>query len=230
MNDQFVVVDCETTGVDEDDTVVEIAVVRLDDGAEFSSLINPGRPIPPMASAVHHLTDADVAGAPHLADLEGELRQFIGGRTLVAHNAAFDSRMLPALGTAPWLCTMRLAKHLYPEAPGFSNQVLRYWLGLAVDTRDLAPHRALADALVTAAVLRTQLAACRERWGFDGSAELVAKANSPARVEYLYFGKEHWGKRIADVPSGYLRWMIEKADRVDPDIRYSAECHLRRAA
>lgn len=92
MNGKFAVVDCETTGVDEDDTVVEIAVVRLDDGAEFSSLINPGRPIPPVASFVHHLTEADVAGAPHMADLEEELRQFIGGRTLAANNAAFDSR------------------------------------------------------------------------------------------------------------------------------------------
>jgi len=90
MNTQFAVVDCETTGVEDDDAAVEIAVVRLDDGAEFSSLVNPGRPIPPVASAVHHLTDADVVGAPHLANLEGELRQFIGDRTLVAHNAAFE--------------------------------------------------------------------------------------------------------------------------------------------
>jgi exodeoxyribonuclease X len=230
MNNQLAVLDCETTGVDADDTVIEVAVVRLDDGAEFSSLINPGRPIPPAASAVHHLTDAHVVGAPHLADIEDELRQFIGQRTLAAHNASFDSRMLAALGGQPWLCTMRLAKHLWPEAPGFSNQVLRYWLGLEVDVGDLATHRALADAQVTAALLRTQLAACRERWGTDAEADLIAKANSPARVTHLYFGKEHWGKRFEDVPSGYLRWMVEKADRVDPDIRYTAQCHLKRAA
>jgi len=230
MNDSFAVIDCETTGVGEEDTVVEVAVLRLDDGAEFSTLLNPGRPIPPTASAIHHITDAHVQFAPSMADIEADLIAFVGERTLSAHNAKFDRGMLKVLSGRQWLCTMRLAKHLFPEAPGFGNQVLRYWRGLAVDTRDLAPHRALSDVLVTAAILRDQLTECRQRFGNDDAGALIALADSPALVTNLYFGKEHWGKPIAEVPSGYLRWMVEKADHVDPDIRYSAERHLRRAA
>ena len=64
------VLDCETTGTDfENDKVVEVGGVLLD-GNEvvmtYESLVNPGIPIPPRASAVHHLTDKHVHIAPGL--------------------------------------------------------------------------------------------------------------------------------------------------------------------
>jgi DNA polymerase III epsilon subunit-like protein len=106
----------------------------------FTTLVAPGRRIPPEAQAVHHLRDADVRTAPKLpgavAAMIGEMqvRAFAGTPVLAAHNAAFDRQFLDPilthqLGYAPrWLCTLRCAQHLYPNAPGHSNQVLRYWL------------------------------------------------------------------------------------------------------
>ncbi|HUK64216.1 MAG TPA: 3'-5' exonuclease, partial [Dongiaceae bacterium] len=67
--ERVVVVDTETTGMSpaEGHALVEVATVVLENGTigeTWSSLVRPGRPIPPDASAVHGITDAMVAGAP----------------------------------------------------------------------------------------------------------------------------------------------------------------------
>ena len=68
------VVDVETTGLDPAvDRIVEIAVVGVDFERRcyrklFHSLVDPEIPIPPEASAVHHITTAMVAvPGPHPA-------------------------------------------------------------------------------------------------------------------------------------------------------------------
>ncbi|MGI9514276.1 MAG: 3'-5' exonuclease, partial [Anderseniella sp.] len=62
-----VVIDTETTGLDTaSDRIVEIAAVRITDGqAEpdraFQVMVNPGISIPSSSTAIHTITDADVA-------------------------------------------------------------------------------------------------------------------------------------------------------------------------
>ena len=64
-------IDLETTGTDvREDRIVEVAVLTVYPGGKtvpFVQRVNPGRPIPAGASAVHGITDADVAGAPTFA-------------------------------------------------------------------------------------------------------------------------------------------------------------------
>src|ERR671913_334607 len=68
----FRIVDLETTGTTPNDAVVEIAAVDLL-GEQIipvgSDLVRPPIPIPPEASAVHHITDDDVSGSPTLEEL-----------------------------------------------------------------------------------------------------------------------------------------------------------------
>lgn len=220
----FVVVDTETTGTGPADTPVEVAAVRLNDGATFATLVNPGRPIPPEASAVHGITDEDIeaAAAPHLAEIEGELRAFVGDSIVVAHNAEFDRGMLPMLGAHDWLCTMRLSKHAWPEAPNFKNATLRYWRKLKVDApAGLQMHRALYDAIVTAALFRDLQDECGRLFGASGR-QLLELARRPALVRNMPFGK-HFGEPIAEIPSGYLNWLLDKCDNVDDDLRYTVQ-------
>jgi DNA polymerase III epsilon subunit-like protein len=79
----FAVIDVETTGIDPSvDRVVEVACAVVRDGKEtdaFSSLINPGRSIPPAASAVHHLTNRHVQNAPSLGDVSPKLAAMCAG-------------------------------------------------------------------------------------------------------------------------------------------------------
>ncbi|BDE06825.1 hypothetical protein WPS_21010 [Vulcanimicrobium alpinum] len=90
----YAVVDVETTGFDRmSDRVVEVACVLIRGGREvdaFSTLVDPGRPIPERATAVHGITDAHVRSKPYLEVLSPELQRICEGAIVVAHNAAFD--------------------------------------------------------------------------------------------------------------------------------------------
>jgi DNA polymerase-3 subunit epsilon len=95
---QFIAFDLETTGIQpKTDAIVEIGAVRFD-GAEpagsFCSLINPGRPIPPEASAVNGITDEMVADQPAVETVLADFAAFCGDLPLVAHNAPFDFKFL----------------------------------------------------------------------------------------------------------------------------------------
>ena len=225
---QYIVVDTETTGLSPDtDRLVELAgVARVQDELLcWDSLCKPGIPIPPEAMAAHHITEQMVAGAQSPEDALSTMMRYMGGESMVwvAHNAAFDrgflARLAPSLEPASrWVCTYRCALHLWPDAPGHSNQVLRYWLGLSPDVPDgLYPHRALYDAIVTEAILRLML----QRWKLE---DLVKMSQQPAVLTKVRFGK-YRGYRWADVPRDYLLWCKKQQD-MDDDVRHTASHYL----
>jgi len=173
---RYAVIDVETTGFSpNNDAVVEIACVVVERGRvlqTFSSLVNPGRPIPPYATGVHGIADDDVRDAPRLIELHAKLLQLTAGTTVAAHNASFDLSFLPFLTHRPSLCTLQLARHCYPGAPNYKNQTLRRYLRLDDEPAiaALGTHRALADAMVTAHVLMR----CLNRMAADPAAAFVA--------------------------------------------------------
>lgn len=93
---RLVFFDLETTGLDTSvDRIVELAMYT--DGAELVTLINPGVPIPAQAMEVHHITDADVAGAPTFAELAERVEGMVTGAVLVGFNSLrFDVPLLDA--------------------------------------------------------------------------------------------------------------------------------------
>jgi len=91
--------DTETTGTNpRADRIVEIACVKIhpDGGREtFVRRLDPRIPIPRGATAIHHISDADVVGKPTFAEIAAELRRFFDGCDLAGYNiAGFD---LPVL-------------------------------------------------------------------------------------------------------------------------------------
>lgn len=227
---RYLVLDTETTGMDsEQDRIVEVAgtwvtvepVVRIEPA--FDQLVNPQRPIPALASAVHHLTDPDVANAPVWDTVWARMVQpaLEEADVVVAHNASFDRKFLSDIDL-PWLDTLRAARHCFPDAPAHSNQVLRYWLGLTVDAPH--PHRAGDDTAVTAALLVRLLDAVTQR-GVSPDAtttDLLAWVDAPLVVERMPFGK-HKGTLITELPMDYLDWAHDKLTDVDQDLRFSLE-------
>jgi exodeoxyribonuclease X len=233
----FLVMDTETTGIDPASCkVVEFAWVLTDltgPRAAGTTLVNPGCPIPPEASAVHHLVDADVAGEPTLEQALGYLPRHLAGHKVhafVAHNAAFDSAFLPTMTFRPWLCTYRMARRLMPDFPAFGNQYLRYALKLDVpEAQGLAAHRALADAYVTAATLRHLLRQIVDRPDWPQEIpDLAAHLAQPMLLPTVGFGK-HKGQPWASVPRSYLTWMLGAGGMTDLDIdtRHTAEFYLK---
>ena len=151
-------VDTETTGMSPADghRLVEVARVAVVDGVlgeEWSTLINPGRAIPPDATRVHGISEAMVAGAPTAAAAGQLLRAACGDLPLVFHNAPFDLPFLLQLfrdaGAPPLLNpivdTLGLARGLFGTG---SNA-----LGALATRLKLPPetaHRALGDTRTTA--------------------------------------------------------------------------------
>ena len=91
--------DLETTGVDiTHDRIVEISLIKvLPSGEELEKTrrINPRRPIPPEATAVHHITDEDVADCPQFKQIARSLAQELTGCDLAGYNSnRFDIPML----------------------------------------------------------------------------------------------------------------------------------------
>jgi len=151
----LIFLDLETTGATAHvNRITEIGLVEVDQGrhvGEWSSLVNPERPIPAMIESLTGITDAMVADAPTFAQLAGDLYQRLAGKTLVAHNARFDFGFLRnefrrvGLKYAPdVLCTVRLSRRLYPQERRHNLDSVIARHGLSCDNR----HRALADARV----------------------------------------------------------------------------------
>ena len=224
------VIDLETTGSrPPSHDVCEIGwqdVVEMEDGRwaiddERGALfVNPGRPIPPVTMAVHHIVDGDVAGAPFWRDVAPEiLKPRDGAVALAAHRASFEQRFcVPSLsGSARWICTWKCALRLWPDSPGFSNQVLRYWRmpeGLDRAT-GLPVHRALPDAYVTAHHLRDML-------NLAGVDRLLAWSNEPGLLPRVPSGPDR-GRYWSELDEAALDRFA--ADR-DEDIRFSAQTEL----
>ena len=161
----YAVFDCEATGTDPDrDEIVSFAVVLLGrDGVEtgrFASLVRPSCPIPEDATAIHGISDADVATAPTFAELGGRLLELLEGRVFVAHNASFDLAMLQgAFRTASLelrlvavACTLDAFRVLEPLAENHQLGTLCERHGVV-----LAAHDALGDTLAAAALVRVLL-------------------------------------------------------------------------
>lgn len=226
------VVDLETLGLAPPATVCEAAawdVYRNDDGEaayrkHIETLVNPCAPIPPEMSAIHHITDRDVIGAPLWLGVHNALRS---GRpapsVYVAHRAAFESQWIEIPPNAYWICTWKVALVLWPDAPKHSNQALRYYLGLDLDKRlAMPPHRAGPDGYVTASILIMAL-------GRASIKDMVNWSIQPALLRTPGFG-EHRDEKWADIPTDYLRWIINKSDmaKTNVDVYWCARNELTR--
>lgn len=224
------VIDLETTGQGfGDGGVVELGwqdVARAEDGGwalrggPGAMLIDPGHPISPATSAIHHIVDEDVADAPSWQHAAPGVLQAAPDRplALAAHRAAFEQRWcLPALsGQAQWICTYKCALRLWPEAPTHSNQGLRYWRRPAGLDRDagLPAHRAGPDAYVTAHHLRDMLAVASVE-------QLLAWSAEPALLARVPFGP--WrGRSWRDLDAAALDRIIAGESGGNQDVAFTA--------
>lgn len=156
---RYAALDLETTGFSaERDEIIEFAAVLFDEhGVEegsFTTLLNPGRQIPPPATRVHGITDRMVSSAPIFATMAQEVQRCLDGRILVGHNvAAFDVKFLVNAFTRAGvyyepvavLDTLTLARIALPGLKSHRLGELCHLAGIKNDTA----HRAESDARAT---------------------------------------------------------------------------------
>ncbi|HEX9015556.1 MAG TPA: exonuclease domain-containing protein [Chloroflexota bacterium] len=194
----YTVVDVETTGLTpRGNGITEVCALRVQMGRvvdRFSTLVNPGMPIPLFIQSMTGITDSMVRDAPSFREIVPALKAFIGESVLVAHNAPFD---LSFLNYGLYSCghnhlhnqvvdTLRMARRLLPDLRRGSLDAVTTHLGISIADR----HRAYGDALATAMVL-VQLLPVAHGHGIQTDAQLIA---------FLGHGEtEARGRRLAAV-------------------------------
>lgn len=232
------IVDTETSDLDPSKgaALLELAWVVIDSNTRkpvnsYSTYIQYSGPISPHAQASHHIRADRLTkerGACSREEAIGWLQKNLEEDSIiVAHNVDFDSKFLPEI-TLPWICTYRTSKHVWPEAPGHSNQVLRYWLkiefsqellDLAPIINHLQPHQALFDVAVTSGILLKML-----EKGYTPD-QLLYMTHAPLRLKTINFGK-HRGMDFNQIPRDYLQWLRQQSN-LDPDIKHTIDSVLK---
>jgi len=152
----FTFLDVETTGLSpRTSRVCEVALIAFQGNyrvGHFTSLVNPGLPIPPETSRIHGITDAMVKDSPAFPALAPRLLALLEGSVIVAHNAEFDLSFLRMeferaglkLPELPVIDTLYIARQL----GGFSNNRLGT-IAKELEISDENWHRALSDVEMT---------------------------------------------------------------------------------
>ena len=145
----FIALDLETTGLDNArDAIIEVGAAKFQDDRiidRYSTLINPGRPIPYEITQLTGITDRDVAGKPRFDQVASQITRFVGSAPVVGHNVSFDLGFLRGQGLLTentGLDTWELLTILLPGRSGYSLSVLAEQFGLGM----AGQHRALEDA------------------------------------------------------------------------------------
>lgn len=151
--EKLVFVDLETTGTNPvADRITEIGLVEVDAAGKathWSSLVNPGVPIPSFIQGLTGISNAMVKDAPTFDELAPALHERLHGALFIAHNARFDYGFLRNAFSeaglpykADVLCTVKLSRALYPTERKHNLDSLIERHALKADAR----HRAMADA------------------------------------------------------------------------------------
>ena len=223
--------DLETTGTDiGQDRIVEIAVLKLlPDGTEeiFQSLINPGIEIPPSATEIHGISDADVRAKPQFAQIADRLTKFLEGCDLAGFNVMrFDLPLLKSefsragMGWPEQEVRVVDAHIVYQEKERRDlTAAVKYYCG----EEHSEAHSALADARATRRVLEAQVHRYPDLPNTVDGLDSFCKEARPTRFVdsgywfsskdgVLTFNKSQYRgealSQVARADPGFLEWML----------------------
>jgi DNA polymerase III subunit epsilon len=233
----LVVFDTETTGTNpRTDRIIEIACLKVHpDGRreQYVRRFQPGVPIPASSTAIHGISDADVASAPRFREAAAELAAFLEGCDLGGYNiAGFDLPVLRAeflrAGVAFEVSERRLVdaqRIFFSREPRHLAAAARFYCQSEHD----GAHGALADAEMTLRVLAGQLARYSELprtvaelhelfcAGIDQDLDPEGRFRLVNGEPTVNFGKNR-GRLLKDISReepGFLRWIL-KGDFSEP--------------
>lgn len=150
----YVIFDLETIGTSSaSDAVIEISAIKVQNGQvvdEFSTLVNPCRPIPYWASEVNGIYDDMVEDSPVFEDALQDFLDFAGDLVLVGHNIhTFDMKFIKRDAETYWgdtigndyIDTLQRARQFLPQLDHHKLVDLADYYGISAD----GAHRALND-------------------------------------------------------------------------------------
>ena len=93
-NENVLILDTETTGLDDYDEIIQLAIIDVRGHIRFHEFFQPKTAISDEAFAVHGITGQRLAAAPSFANVYGNLRDILRDRDIIAYNVKFDRRMI----------------------------------------------------------------------------------------------------------------------------------------
>jgi DNA polymerase-3 subunit epsilon len=191
----FTVFDTETTGLDPrgGDEIISIGAIRLVNGRllhteTINQLVDPKRPVPAESFKYHKINDAMLKGKPSIEKVLSFFHRFTQNTVLVAHNAAFDMRMLQMKEKStgikfinPVLDTMHMSAILHPAHNDHSLDTIAQRLGVILTKR----HDALGDAIATGEVFLKMIPLLNEKGIYTLKDVLIASQRTYyAKLKY----------------------------------------------
>ena len=207
----FVAIDLETTGLDfEKDEIIEVALVRFENGVEGESvdyLVKPTEALlRPFIETLTGISNADLENAEPFAALAGKIVSFIGDLPIVAHNAMFDSKFLKQslqkvgidFGKHPVWDSLTVSRIAYQDVPNHRLDTLVQELGIE---RSRA-HRALPDAVACGELFVRAIdkIANSDAWLVDALAKIAKGSDWSLLWNASETASELPAYRLPDVP------------------------------
>lgn len=224
----LVALDIESTGPKpETDRVIELGIVRLTPDGERTVrrwLIHPGREIPADSTAVHGITDADVAHAPRFEAVAGEIAIALAGCDLTGYNLrAFDIPLLRRefeLAAVPWPCEGAKTIDTYVVFKEREKRDLANAVRFYCHREHANAHSATSDAEAALDVLLGQLAHYADLPRDLAALDLASGGRRPDWATelghlrwrddgdlYVAFGR-HDGRMLWEMDDGFLSWVL----------------------
>ena len=185
----FAIIDIETTGgYGCGNRITEIAIL-IHDGKKvvktFQTLINPEVAIPPNITRLTGISNEMVKNAPKFYEVAKEIYFLTQDKIFVAHNVNFDYsfireefKMLGSDFNRKKLCTVSLARKIFPGYKSYSLGNICSSLGIVIKNR----HRAMGDAKATAILFSQMVANDNEKFILKSANAIDVEGNIPANV------------------------------------------------
>jgi len=220
----IVSIDLETTGLDsQKDAIIEIGAVRFNNrriDSEWSTLINPGRPIPPFITQLTGITNQMVLQAPVLEDVLADFVDFVGDAPILGHNVNFDLSFLKQKRIVEYndaIDTYEIASVILPTSERYNLRALTQSLGVPFP----ATHRALDDAHATRGVYLRLFEEAAEI-PLNVLAEIVRQSEQFEWGAYLFFRQVLRDRRKEIVSAQEVRYAYNGPLFQDPPQRSAA--------
>lgn len=235
---QIIILDTETTGLEEDYRLVQLAYKTITNEKIISGYFKPPILISFGAMATHHVTNEMVADKPSFTGSKekNELIKILVGNVLAAHNALFDIGVLKNEGVKVerYIDTLRVAKHLI-KCERYDLQYLRYYLNLGIPSA--VAHDAVGDVIVLDKLFAyfTNFIKNKLNLGTDEESheKMLELTNTPVLLDIIGFGK-YRGKSFEELNQldpGYLEWLYNSESKKsqneqNEELIYTLKKHL----
>lgn len=191
-HENTVILDTETTGLANDDEVIEIAVIDTQGSVLLNTLVKPTKPMSANneASRIHGITNTDLSNAPSWCEVQEQLLNVISGKHVLIYNAAFDTRLMNQTAYlndyyeveySRAVCLMKLYSQWFARFHGGDIKTRHKlvdaaaFCGVAVKNA----HRALDDCLISLGVLQYMQSNCEEIQNYTERTQRIKTEANP---------------------------------------------------